>query len=147
MEDISKAFSEVYDIINHLEEKLYNRIPIKFIEKIRDNKSNTYKPQIDYSININEQKLLKDTRIILSLIYRDYICSDEKEQELNNNDIKELKKSENEKLKQYRVDNLFKKKNKNIVVEEKKELELVEYKENILLKIIKKIKNILKFIT
>jgi hypothetical protein len=36
-----------------------------------------YKLNIDYNININEQNLLSDTRIILSLIYRDYLLNEE----------------------------------------------------------------------
>lgn len=80
-ENINRAFSEVYDIINHLDEKLYNKIPQQFIEMIKENKDNTYHPHIDYNISINEQKLMKDTRIILSLIYREYIYSNENREE------------------------------------------------------------------
>lgn len=41
MEEMNKAFSEVYDIINHLSKDLYEKIPSKFIqiiEKSRDNR-------------------------------------------------------------------------------------------------------------
>ena len=71
--NINQAFSEVYDIVNHIEKDLYNKIPKNFIAMLEKNKDEKYVPQIDYSKSINEQKLLKDTRVILSLIYRDYI--------------------------------------------------------------------------
>ena len=106
-ENINQAFSEVYDIINHFEKRIYNKIPTRFIEMIKANKDNSYQPQIDYSISINKQKLLKETRIILSLIYRDYICSNEKREELKYNDMIEIKEYQ-EKI--YNPDNLFKKK-------------------------------------
>ena len=35
---INQDFSEVSDIINHMEEELYNRIPKRFIEMIRENR-------------------------------------------------------------------------------------------------------------
>lgn len=138
MENINQAFSEVYDIINHLDTKLYNRIPRGFIEMIKANKDNTYQPKIDYNISINRQKLLKDTRTILSLIYRDYICSDEKREELKYNDIMELKKEQEENAIEFNYDDIFKKKKQDASIN--LNTEIVEYKENIFKKIINFIK-------
>ena len=91
-------------------------------------------PQIDYSKSINEQKLLKDTRVILSLIYRDYICTKEEREEIDERDRKEMRKKEREAQIKYSYDNLFKKKNKaekaNSINEEIN-TKVVEYKENI----------------
>lgn len=39
MEDtIRQAFSEVYDILNNLQDELYNKIPKKFIDMIEENR-------------------------------------------------------------------------------------------------------------
>lgn len=38
MEEINKAFSEVYDIINHLNRDLYKKVPSKFIQIIDKNR-------------------------------------------------------------------------------------------------------------
>lgn len=138
MENINQAFSEVYDIINHLDKKLYKRIPIGFIQMIKEYKDNTYQPQIDYSKSINKQKLLKDTDIILSLIYRDYICSDEKREELKYNDIIQLKKEQEEKAIEFNYDDIFKKKKQDASIN--LNTEIVEYKENFFKKIIRFIK-------
>ena len=35
---INQAFCEVYDIINHMEKSLYNKIPKGFIKMLYDNK-------------------------------------------------------------------------------------------------------------
>lgn len=86
-----QAYSEVYDIINHLEPQLYAKIPHNFINKISINRDFDYNVNIDYTKTINEQKLLKETRIILSLIYRDYLCTKEQREEIILNDAKELK--------------------------------------------------------
>ena len=86
-----KAFSEVNEIINHLEEDIYKKIPSKLIEKIIENKDNDYKTNINFNKSINDQKLLEETRVILALIYRDFICNEKEKQKLINND----KKSQN----------------------------------------------------
>ena len=140
MESINQAFSEVYDIINHLETKLYNKIPISFIEIIKENRDNTYQPQIDYSISINEQKLLKETRIILSLIYRDYICSEEKREELKYKDMIEGKKQQEKDAREYNYDEIFKNRKEDQTINANNEI--VVYKENIFTKILKKIKSL-----
>ena len=108
--NINQAFSEVYDIVNHIEKDLYNKIPKKFIAMLEKNKDEKYVPQIDYSKSINEQKLLKDTRVILSLIYRDYICTKEEREEIDERDRKEMRKKERKTQIKYSYDNLFKKK-------------------------------------
>ena len=141
MENINQAFSEVYDIINHLDTKLYNRIPTSFIEMIKENKDNTYQPQIDYRISINKQKLLRDTRTILSLIYRDYICSVQKREELKYNDIMELKKEQEENAIELNHEDIFKKKKQDVSIN--LNTEIVEYKENIFKRIINFIRKLL----
>ena len=129
------SFSEVY-------EKISQKIPDKFINFIKQNKKDDYKTNIDYSKNINEQELQRGTRIILSIIYRDYLCEDEKKKKLMQEDNKELIKIENELKEKYNTSNLFIK--NNIPIQKKEEI--IEYKkENFLKKLLRKIKKILKF--
>ena len=95
------SFSEVYEIILHMDKKISQKIPDKFINFIKQNKKEDYKTNIDYSKNINEQELQRGTRIILSIIYRDYLCEDEKKKKLMQEDNKELIKIENELKEKY----------------------------------------------
>ncbi len=85
-----QAFREVYDIIRHMEDELSEKIPKSFKEILKENMDLAYPVKIDYGKSINEQELLHETRIILSLIYRDYLCSPEKRKELMEADRKEL---------------------------------------------------------
>ena len=142
MENINQALCEVYDIINHLEPRLYNKIPKDFIETIKENMDNTYQPKIDYSISINKQNLLKDTRIILSLIYRNYICSKEKREALKYDDIVKLKKEQEENARGFNCEDVFNKKKEESHRTESDEL--VEYKQDVFTKIANYIKKILK---
>lgn len=87
---ISKSFSEVYDIINHLEENLLKKIPKSFIKIIEEQMDKTYKVNIDYSKNINEQVLFRETKVILSLIYRDYIVEKDERKKLLDQENKRI---------------------------------------------------------
>ena len=143
---INQSYSEVYDIIEHLDKKLYNKIPAKFIKMLKENMDNNYNVEIDYNKSINEQKLLKDTKIILSIIYRDYLCSEEKKKELIEKDKADLVRYENEIRERYNPDKIFKNRIQENNTEKTKEniTAMVEYKENIFLKIIEFFKKIFK---
>ena len=86
IEKTQKAFSQVYDIINHFEPELYSKIPKKFITFLEENKDNNYISGIDYTKSINEQTLLHETKVILSIVYRKYICDEEKKMMLRQED-------------------------------------------------------------
>ena len=89
---IEQAYVEVSEILNHLNKDLYSKIPTTFINFINNNKDSNYKPNLDFSKNINDQSLLNDTRTILSIIYRDYLCTPEKKKELLDKDRESLEK-------------------------------------------------------
>lgn len=104
---INQSFSEVYDIIMHMQAELYKKIPKSFVEMLKQNKDDSYIVKIDYSKNINEQKILYETRIILSLIYRDYLCSPEEKEKLIQLDKIQLEQNQQELKTQYDPNNLF----------------------------------------
>lgn len=140
-----QVFSEVYDIIYNM--KIDNYIPKEFVELINNNRDKQYKVNIDYSKSINDQELQRGTRVILSLIYRDFLCNKEERQFLVNKDKEDIKKYEEALREKYNTDNLFKK--KDIAVEETIEntesKEMMEYKkENFLKKFLKRIFSIFR---
>ena len=125
-----QVYSEVYDIIKHMDINIRAKIPLQFIKIIQANKDDNYTVNIDYTKNINNQKLLKETRAILSLIYRDYICTPEERKRLIEVDKEKTKKERELLAEKY---NIFKT-NKNIQNQKKKTLlqenAIIEYKEN-----------------
>ena len=131
---MNQSFSEVYDILMHLETELFRKIPQKFIDMIEENRDTGYKVSIDYTKNINQQELLKETRVILSLVYRDYLCSSEKGEELRNADRIELEKHAHEMREKHNPDNIFKNKdiqneNTETIIEKDKHTELMKHEE------------------
>lgn len=103
-ENYSKAFKEVYIILNKSSKEELNKIPKSFIEYIEKNMDIDYRPQIDFNKNF-ENSVLEETLLILALIYRDYLISKEEREILIKDEEKQLK----ELNESYNVENLFKK--------------------------------------
>ena len=125
-----KAFSEVYDIINHMDDEMKNKIPNKFIKFIGDNRDFNYNVKIDYTQRIVNQKLIHETKVLLSLIYRDYICDKETKEILIRQDNKILKEQEENLRKKYEINfEKLKENRKNKEKEENKTVSLTVVKE------------------
>ena len=144
----NQAFSETYDVINHMSKEMQEKIPKSFINLIKENRDLDYKVNIDYSIDIKEQ-LLKETKIILSLVYRDCLCSKEKRQELLDIDVEEIEREEKGPQEKYQIDFDSRKKEKLQDVEELKNKEqetlpIKVEKDKWYIKVINFIKKILK---
>lgn len=133
-----EAFTEVNEILKYLSEDLLKKIPKGFIDNIKENMSTSYVLKYDNTKGINEQNLKQETRAILSVIYRDYICNEYIKKEIIQKDRKEW--FELEKKKEYGNIDIFKKQNiQSKDIEENKALQVVR-KPNIIIKIIDKIK-------
>lgn len=144
----NQAFSEVYDVFNHMSKEMQEKIPKSFINIIKENRDLSYKFNINYSIDIKKQ-LLNETKIILSLIYRDYLCGKEKKEELFALDIEENKREENKLKEKYQIDFDSRKKEKfqneyELKNTEQETLPIKLEKDKWYIKIINFIKKILK---
>ena len=142
----AQALAEVYDIINHFEPDIYKKIPQDFINFVKQNKNNNYITEIDFSKSISEQNILKETKVILSIIYRDFICDTQLKQKLKEYDfnIIEAKKREI-----YNPNNLFKNRKEQLERNSISQTQdttttLVKYKESIFTKIFNCIRKLFK---
>ncbi len=105
-EEYREAFSEVDKIFEIMPSGLLDKIPNRFKELIKENKSNSYEPNIQEPF---ENCILKDeTHVILALIYRDFLCNEEERKNLKLRDSQKLKEYEEELKEKYNPDNLFK---------------------------------------
>lgn len=136
-----EAFTEVNEILKHLNTDILKKIPKELIDNIKESMSTSYVLKYDNTKGINEQELKQETRAILSVIYRDYICNEDMKKEIIQKDRKEW--FELEKEKEYGGDiEVFKKQTiQNKDTEENKALQVLR-KQNIIIKIIEKIKTI-----
>ena len=103
-----KAVSEVIDILKHSEIEVTQKIPKKFIEFLTKNSDRDYIPDIDYSEENWENSIEEDAKVLIALIYRDYIMSEEEKEKV----IEEAERQEQKIREKYNLDNLFKKNSK-----------------------------------
>ena len=108
------AFSEVNAILSIMPSNLVNKIPLKLQHIINEYKNDKYKPLIEEPIE--NYKLMDESKIILSLIYQDFLCSDEEKEILKIRDYEKLKEEEQQLREKYNPDDIFK--NKNVPQEE-----------------------------
>lgn len=146
--ELSEAAVEFNYILDNSSQEIIDKIPQKFIKFMRDIASTTYEFNYDKSKKLNEQDIKPETRGLISLVYQDYICSEnEKKDYILKCKNYEIKKEE-ELREKYNPDNVFKNRKKlqntkdNEVV---KENAIIEYKEkNFIQKIFDKIKQLFK---
>ena len=104
----AKAYTQVSYIISLMSENLKRKIPQDLIDLIEEKKDKNY--EIEYT-SIKSMKLLNDTKKLLSVIYTDYIATDEERRIIQNKERVLSLKQEKEKHENFSVD-LFSEKEK-----------------------------------
>jgi len=137
MNNYSIAYAEVYEILNKLNRKEYDKIPKDILEVISENRDKNYKYVIQG--DLANQEMLPETKAILYNFYRDYWATEEKRKIIINNQRKERWKLEEEKRKQFNKKNIFTTKDSEVSIS----VELIENKkQSILKRIINFMKNL-----
>lgn len=113
--EYKNALAEVDMILKMMPKDMLSKIPNSFLEFVKQKKSKLYILNLDMELSLNEQNLLKETRAILSLIYRSYLCDSNERKRLKIDDNIELKIKEIELNEKFSYENIFKivKTNKN----------------------------------
>ena len=141
----AKAYKEVLVILEHLPKEEYRKIPTEEIRFYQENCDKEYEFELQKEIPLEKQDILKKTNAILVSIFRDYFATEIQKKKLNNILENNFKEVERERLSKYNPDNIFKNKISDNTKVGSNQVSLIEYKkENFLMKILSKIKNILK---
>lgn len=142
----SKAFKEVYVILKSLGKEITDKIPPRFMNLIEENMDKDYIFILDDNTPIEEQNLSNEALGLISLIYRDYIVSDEEREKIKAEEKKRREEVQVELSQKYSYENLFKK-NKT-TAEEKVEInsneEMIIAEEKWYTKLINKIKSLFR---
>lgn len=141
--EYQQALKEIYIILGFMEDKYIEKLPNKLIRFIKENMDLSYEDNINESIPIDKQSLKKDTKILLSLMYRNYWCDEDTKKKLMQEDMQYKRKYEQELYEKYNPEGLFKNKNKVIKINED-EKQLILTKGSFFKKIINKIKSFFK---
>ena len=138
------AYTEVYTILQELDEEEYNKIPSEIIEAIRTNMNEEYEYELDEELELKDHQMLPETKAILFNLFRDYLATPEQKEKIIRMQNEERQKNEINKQKQYNADVFERKQKENSKQIQQETKQLIEYKENIFKKILKKI---IKFFT
>lgn len=142
-EDYADLAAEMNILLRYIDDELVEKIPQKIIEFFQDIASPHFKSRIDPRLPLDQQLLLPSTECMLTLLYRQYWCTNEEREELD--ELLLAGEETRQQEEQATFDNIFQKIETNEVEFVHKAENLpVEVKEN---DIMNKIKAILNAIT
>ena len=147
IDNYQNAYKEVYVILKNTRKEDIEKIPESIIKMIEIKINKEYVFELDENIDFSDQKILKETKVILSYIFLNYWATEEQEKKIKLKFKQDITADENKKSEKY-LNDVFKNRNqtsheKNINDEVSNKL-VVYKKENIFTKIAKKILNLFK---
>ena len=144
--DTMMAYSEVYKILNLLDEEYKERVPAKVRAFFEEERLKDYEPAINADLPLTEQNLKRETIVLLAILNLNYWCDTPEEKQEILDELSNNEKEKQELLEKYNPDNLFKNKQQNINDETiQAGNELVVYKKtNFITKLLNKIKQLFK---
>lgn len=144
--ETKNAYTEVMTVINTLPDVDKAKIPENLLNIIRENSNLDYNFEVDILVSMNAWKLSETSKLILAIIFRDYLASETQSQKIKMAEKKQIQKLEQISRQKFNPDNIFKKHNTFQDKEVKKEeVALIEVKkENILTAFFRKILKLIK---
>ena len=144
--DTLMAYSEVYEILNLLEEEYKEKVPNRIRTFFEEERLKDYKPEIDTDVPLIEQNLKRETIVLLAILNLNYWCDTPEEKQEVLDEFSKNEKERQELLEKYNPDNLF---NKHQERASEKQLQqntdMIIYKEdNFIKKLLNKIKQLFK---
>ncbi len=127
----AKAYAEIDVIIENALTDLTSRIPKSFIKFIKENKQKDYTFKLDSLKPLHEQNMMEETKAILTIMYRDFFCSQEEKEKINDILLKNDNKYNQELEEKYNADLLFKDHKKEINISTSQQLVIYDENKNI----------------
>ena len=106
------SYTEVYTILQDLNEEEYNKIPVEVIEAIKINRNEEYNYELDDELELKEQPMLLETKAILFNLFRDYLATPVQRKKILKMQNEERQKVELKKQQKYDVDIFKNRRNK-----------------------------------
>ena len=140
MNNRKNAYTEVYTILQELNEEEYNKIPPEVIETIEANRNEEYEYELDDELELKKQPILPETKAILFNLFRDYLATPEQKAKIIRMQNEARQKNELKKQQMYNIDVFVNGQKEDTVQQNSEKKQIVKYKENIFKKILNKIK-------
>ena len=141
MSNRKNAYTEVYTILQELNEEEYNKIPPEVIKTIEANRNEDYEYELDDELELKDQPMLPETKAILFNLFRDYLATPEQKAKIIRMQNEARQKNELKKQQMYNTDVFANKIKKNPISNNNETMQIVEYKESIFKRILNKIKS------
>lgn len=138
--EYANAYSEVLEILKHISQEDYNKIPKEKIMFFQTNYNKEYNFTYDMNKTLDEQNVSKKAKTIIAILFRDYWATDTQREKIKAKEKYDRKIKEQEK---YNPNNIFKPK-ETINNYESSNFPIEIKKENLIQKILKFIKNIFR---
>ena len=127
MEDVyPKAYKEAYVILHYMPKEDFEKIPSDVINMFKANMDKDYEYDLDKTKPFEEQTMLKQTKELLAILFRDYWANPEQKERIIKKLNADIKHAEEKKREQYNPDKIFKTQEKEIP----KERALIENNKN-----------------
>lgn len=139
----SEVYTDISIIIDMMPESLRNKLSSEFIYFININKDKDYVSNINPMIPLNKQTVRKETKEVMAIIYRQYLCSSKEKEELLDRDEEIIRSEEQNKI-GFDPKKIFVSREENVYPEEEVSALVVKTEEGYITRIINKIKKLLK---
>lgn len=105
---IYAAFKEMNIIIENSDKEVQDKIPQRIKEHIKENMDKDYNVTINFNEKLLNQDILPETKEMMAILYRDYLCSEEERKRI----MKRTKELYEELEQKYDISHIFEKKKK-----------------------------------
>ena len=105
---IYAAFKEMNIIIENSDIEVQEKIPQRIKEHIKENMDKDYNVTINFNEKLVNQDILPETKEMMAILYRDYLCSEEERKKI----MKRTKELYEELEQKYDISHIFEKKKK-----------------------------------
>lgn len=79
---MEQTFAELYQILKHCNQEVMSHTPERFLQVLQRYMDPDWKGSLDFSKRLSDMEMLDDTRFLLHLIHRDFLCSETEREEL-----------------------------------------------------------------
>lgn len=107
---LPKACTEVLEILKHISEEEYKKIPNELIKMFETKQDKQHKIDITHFEDFEKQEILDETKAILAIIFRDYWATEEQRRRIIANEKYQINIQEEQKRIKYNPDEVFKSK-------------------------------------
>ena len=103
-EEYAKAYTELLEILKHIEKEEVNKIPQEQIERYKANQDKEYNYTYNSEIPLEDQPISHLTKILIANLYVEYWATDEEKEQIKKEDEEYFKKQEAIKQQKYSKD-------------------------------------------